>query len=138
MPGGGGACKVDLKDPSAIMKASFGIDAELEGKVKAAMAAGANLQKIAADIEAELAGACGQLAKDLGAKDADIKPADAGRYDGVARGEVMRRFDSYGVPSARAAQFRVFQGAGHRLRHDPRAIAVLLGWLDRQRVVSGP
>ena len=24
-------------------------------------------------------------------------------------------------------------GAGHRLRHDPRAIAVLLGWLDRQR-----
>jgi hypothetical protein len=23
-------------------------------------------------------------------------------------------------------------GAGHRLRHDPRAIAVLLGWLDRQ------
>ncbi|HOU94618.1 MAG TPA: hypothetical protein PLU22_26385, partial [Polyangiaceae bacterium] len=54
MPGGGGACKVDLKDPSAIMKASFGIDAELEGKVKAAMAAGANLQKIAADIEAEI------------------------------------------------------------------------------------
>jgi putative redox protein len=24
-------------------------------------------------------------------------------------------------------------GAGHRLRHDPRAIAILLGWLDRQR-----
>ena len=24
-------------------------------------------------------------------------------------------------------------GAGHALRHDPRAVAVLLGWLDRQR-----
>ena len=29
-------------------------------------------------------------------------------------------------------ELRVLPGAGHRLRHDPRAIAVLLGWLDRQ------
>jgi putative redox protein len=29
-------------------------------------------------------------------------------------------------------ELRVLSGAGHRLRHDPRAIAVLLGWLDRQ------
>jgi len=29
-------------------------------------------------------------------------------------------------------ELRVIGGAGHRLRHDPRAIAVLLGWLDRQ------
>ena len=28
---------------------------------------------------------------------------------------------------------RVVTGAGHRLRHDPRAIAVLLGWLEGQR-----
>ncbi|MDX6234670.1 MAG: hypothetical protein QOH68_3788, partial [Nocardioidaceae bacterium] len=28
---------------------------------------------------------------------------------------------------------RLVNGAGHRLRHDPRAIAILLGWLDRQR-----
>ena len=28
---------------------------------------------------------------------------------------------------------RVVAGAGHRLRHDPRAIAILLGWLDRQK-----
>lgn len=26
---------------------------------------------------------------------------------------------------------RVLPGAGHRLRHDPRAVAVLLGWLER-------
>lgn len=31
------------------------------------------------------------------------------------------------------AELRILRGAGHRLRHDPRAIAVLLGWLDRQR-----
>ena len=29
-------------------------------------------------------------------------------------------------------ELRVITGAGHRLRHDPRAVAVLLGWLDRQ------
>ncbi len=31
------------------------------------------------------------------------------------------------------AELRIISGAGHRLRHDPRAVAVLLGWLDRQR-----
>jgi putative redox protein len=31
------------------------------------------------------------------------------------------------------AELRILLGAGHRLRHDPRAIAVLLGWLDRRR-----
>ena len=29
-------------------------------------------------------------------------------------------------------ELRILPGAGHRLRHDPRAVAVLLGWLDRQ------
>lgn len=32
-----------------------------------------------------------------------------------------------------AAELTLFPGAGHRLRHDPRAIAVLLGWLARMR-----
>jgi putative redox protein len=32
-----------------------------------------------------------------------------------------------------AADLRIIQGAGHQLRHDPRAVAVLFGWLDRQR-----
>lgn len=32
-----------------------------------------------------------------------------------------------------SAELRIINGAGHRLRHDPRAVAVLLGWLDRQR-----
>jgi hypothetical protein len=28
---------------------------------------------------------------------------------------------------------RVLVGAGLRLRHDPRAMAILTGWLDRQQ-----
>ena len=31
-----------------------------------------------------------------------------------------------------SAELRVVNQAGHRLRHDPRAIAVLLGWLEAQ------
>lgn len=32
-----------------------------------------------------------------------------------------------------SAELRILTGAGHRLRHDPRAVATLLGWLERQR-----
>lgn len=31
------------------------------------------------------------------------------------------------------AELRILPGAGHRLRNDPRAIAILIGWLDRQQ-----
>lgn len=34
----------------------------------------------------------------------------------------------------RQAELRIIEGAGHQLRHDPRAVAVLLGWLGRQSV----
>jgi putative redox protein len=30
------------------------------------------------------------------------------------------------------AELRLLAGAGHRLRHDPRAVALLLGWMERQ------
>jgi putative redox protein len=30
------------------------------------------------------------------------------------------------------AELRIVKGAGHRIRHDPRGVAVLLGWLERQ------
>ncbi len=33
-----------------------------------------------------------------------------------------------------SAEFRLINGAGHELRHDPRAIAVFLGWLARQQI----
>ncbi|HVE93376.1 MAG TPA: alpha/beta hydrolase [Acidimicrobiales bacterium] len=35
-------------------------------------------------------------------------------------------------PGSDPAALRVLIGAGHRLRHDPRTIAVLIGWLLRQ------
>ena len=35
-----------------------------------------------------------------------------------------------------AAELSLLSGAGHRLRHDPRAVAVLLGWLDRVRSID--
>jgi putative redox protein len=34
------------------------------------------------------------------------------------------------------AELRIVFAAGHRLRHDPRAVAALLGWLDRQTYVD--
>ncbi|MBW3574952.1 MAG: alpha/beta fold hydrolase [Actinobacteria bacterium] len=37
-----------------------------------------------------------------------------------------------------SAELRIINGAGHRLRHDPRAIAVLLGWLERQSGSPAP
>ena len=59
---------------------------------------------------------------------------------------VMHGADDDSVPTADArqlaeahgsAEFRLIDGAGHRLRHDPRAVAVLLGWLDRQHTNHG-
>lgn len=37
------------------------------------------------------------------------------------------------------ADLRIIIGGGHHLRHDPRGVAVLFGWLDRQRhlLISG-
>jgi len=37
------------------------------------------------------------------------------------------------VNSHGSAEIRIIDGAGHELRHDPRAVAVLLGWLARQQ-----
>ncbi len=48
--------------------------------------------------------------------------------------ELVPHFDARLLADAHGqADLRVIQGAGHQLRHDPRAIAVLLGWLGRQR-----
>lgn len=48
--------------------------------------------------------------------------------------EAVPSFDARVLVDAHgSAELRFITGAGHRLRHDPRAVAVLLGWLDRQR-----
>lgn len=47
--------------------------------------------------------------------------------------EAVPQFDArFLADSHGSAELRIIGGAGHQLRHDPRAVAVLLGWLDRQ------
>lgn len=74
MPDLPGGCPANVADASAIMSANFGLAADLEAKTKGSLAAGADLQKIAADLEADVQAACSNLAKDLGATDADLVP----------------------------------------------------------------
>lgn len=48
--------------------------------------------------------------------------------------ESVPQFDARVLSDAHgSAELRIIGGAGHDLRHDPRAVAMLLGWLDRQR-----
>jgi putative redox protein len=71
-----------------------------------------------------------------------FRPVDAARRFAPRPMLVMHGDDDESVPTVDArrladahgsAELRLITGAGHRLRHDPRAIAVLLGWLDRQK-----
>lgn len=54
-----------------------------------------------------------------GANDEVIPVLDARALADAAHGDV---------------ELRVLPGAAHRLQHDPRAIAILVGWLDRQHL----
>jgi putative redox protein len=74
-----------------------------------------------------------------------FRPVDAARRFAPRPLLVMHGEDDESVPVADSrvlteahgsAELRVVLGAGHRLRLDPRAIAVLVGWLDRQRTLS--
>ena len=74
-----------------------------------------------------------------------LRPLDAARRFAPRSLLVLHGDDDDTVPLTDArqiaqahgsAELRVIGGAGHRLRHDPRAVAVLLGWLDRQRNIA--
>ncbi len=74
-----------------------------------------------------------------------FRPTDAARRCAPRPMLVMHGDDDESVPTADArqlaeahgaAELRLINGAGHRLRHDPRAVAILLGWLDRQRAIA--
>ena len=52
-----------------------------------------------------------------------------GTADDVVPVSDARALADAGAPSS---ELRLVHAAGHRLRHDPRAVAALLGWLDRQ------
>jgi putative redox protein len=71
-----------------------------------------------------------------------FRPVDAARRFAPRPMMVMHGMDDESVPVSDArrlaeahgsAELRVLEGAGHRLRHDPRALAILFGWLDRQK-----
>jgi len=71
-----------------------------------------------------------------------FRPIDAARRFAPRPLLVMHGEEDESVPVADSrvlaeshgsAETRIISGAGHRLRHDPRAVAVLFGWLDRQR-----
>ena len=66
----------------------------------------------------------------LGSRAVRSAAAAAARRDRRPRSEPRRArllADAHGD-----AELRIISGAGHELRHDPRAIAVFLGWLSRQ------
>lgn len=53
--------------------------------------------------------------------------------------ESVPSFDARVLADAHgSAGLRIISGAAHDLRHDPRAVAILLGWLDRERHGTGP
>jgi len=71
-----------------------------------------------------------------------IKPAEAAQRVAPRDLLVLHGGDDESVPvfdarvvadSHGSADLRVIGGGAHHLRHDPRAISILLGWLDRQR-----
>ncbi len=71
-----------------------------------------------------------------------LRPLDAARRMSAKPLLIVHGDDDESVPTVDprllaeahgAAELRIVAGAGHRLRHDPRAVAILLGWLDRER-----
>lgn len=72
----------------------------------------------------------------------EIKPVDDAMLLAPRSLLVLHGSDDESVPSFDgrvlgdahgSAELRIISGAAHDLRHDPRAVAILLGWLDRQR-----
>src|SRR5690242_13459000 len=61
MPGGGGSCPQTEAD---VDKASWGLNADVEAKLKAGLSAAASMKEISAKIEADVTTACTNLAKD--------------------------------------------------------------------------
>ncbi|MCU1453276.1 MAG: hypothetical protein JWN46_1422 [Acidimicrobiales bacterium] len=72
----------------------------------------------------------------------EIRPVNDARTLGDRPFLVLHGAEDESVPSFDArvlgdahggSEMRIIPGAAHDLRHDPRAISILLGWLDRER-----
>lgn len=85
----------DLASVDAIAQADFsklGLDVQGAAKMKTALTASFQLQGFAASIEADLKGACGKLAADLGAQvPADAKAEDTCKAAAKAIGEIKAK-----------------------------------------------
>ncbi len=73
---------------------------------------------------------------------ASVRASSAAENFGDNAMLVLHGFDDEAVPQLDArmvadahgdADLRLISGAGHQLRHDPRSMAILLGWLERRR-----
>ena len=94
MPGAGApastaSCPGSLEE---VAKASWGLEPALEAKIKASLGATLTLQQLAGRLEGDLVTACSNLAKDLGAKETELRPAEPGpgRRAEAACGGAMR------------------------------------------------
>ncbi len=80
-------------------------------------------------------GAWGRAISDLDVRSAAAKIAPRewllvhGSHDDVVS---LDHSQELFIASGAQAQLRLVEHGAHRLRHDPRALAMLLGWLDRQ------
>ena len=91
-------------------------------------------EEIAGDFN-KWAAVFGELAAEKAASELDGRPLLIvhGTED-----DVVPQLEARALAAAHGtADLRLIEGAGHHLRHDPRAIAVLLGWLDQQRRLAG-
>ena len=73
----------------------------------------------------------------------DLRPLDAMAHLRTRPMLILHGLNDRQVPAEDArtlatrhpsAELRLIPGADHRIRHDPRAVAVLLGWLGRQAI----
>ena len=71
-----------------------------------------------------------EAARRLGSRSMLVVHGDADRR--VPVDDAHRLVEAHG-----AAELRIVRNAGHRLRHDPRVAAILLGWLDREAQAKG-
>ena len=59
------------------------------------------------------------------------------KHESISEDDVVSSLEARALSDAHGnTDMRLIEGAGHHLRHDPRAIAILLGWLDKQRRVN--
>lgn len=136
---GGGLCVVAAaKRPEIVGVASLGAPADFKDWANHPRRLVQHARDIGAIGDPAFPASLDQWARGLH----EIKPADAAALVAPRSMLVLHGSEDESVPSFDArvlgdshgsAELRIITGAAHDLRHDPRAVATLLGWLDRER-----